>query len=408
MDLTEVMPDDLANGPVALPATVSPDEYLAAHGEPLTKTLDLTTWQAGADLIQMYARLEREVADAVRDERRFQEQIRQQIFPRLATRPGAPKGAGVYRVPLERLEDVHRKLLFNGGVEACDGTVVSHDTLPVTITQIGVCLVSYNGDQGSWVHRMFRRDLRSTGKNPVQETLDLLERRSEQSAVDNRSGGDRMTSLARRGIMGYAERAVLLDKSASVWRMGHGSPAPYELVTGSGMPELLRAGLLLMQRLILEHKRFVFIPSSTTARELLTIGNALLPLEYAVVDTLHEQLSRIAAGHYRGEEWAGLHEMVTDFVEACGPKVLVGMYRASQLSPCQMFYAHADHVHEAAMIALADSVLQEHRGFPMLIDLADNLCTTSFGADVFAASTQLAYTAAGEPYRYMAERRTRN
>ena len=174
------------------------------------------------------------------------------------------------------------------------------------------------------------------------------------------------------------------------------------------MPELLRAGLVLMQRLILDHKRFVFVPSSTTARELLTIGNALLPLEYAVVDTLHEQLSRVAAGHYRGEEWAGLHEMVKGFVETCGPKVVVGMYRASQLSPCQMFYAHADHVHEAAMIALADSVLQEHRGFPMLIDLADNLCTTSFGADVFAASTQLAYTAANEPYRYMAERRTRN
>jgi hypothetical protein len=406
-DVTAVIPDDLADGPIVMPPTVSPDEYLAAYGESLTKTLDLSTWQAGADLIQMYARLEREVAEAVRDERHFQEQIRKQIFPRLATRPGAPAGAGVYRVPLEKLEDVHRKLLFNGGVEACDGTVVAHDTLPVTITQIGVCLVSYNGDQGSWVHRMFRRDLRSTGKNPVQETLDLLERRRDRGAVDHASA-DRMTSLARRGIMGYAERAVLLEKSEAVWRMGHGSPAPYELVTGSGMPELLRAGLILMQRLILKHKRFVFVPSSTTARELFTIGNALLPLEYAVVDTLHDQLSRVAAGHYRGEDWAGLHEMVKEFVETCGPTVVVGMYRASQLSPCQMFYAHADHVHEAAMIALADSVLQEHRGFPMLIDLADNLCSTSFGADVFAASTQLAYTAAGEPYRYMAERRTRN
>ena len=125
MDLTDVIPDDLADGPVVIPPTVSPNEYLAAHGESLTNTLDLGTWQAGADLIQMYARLEREVADAVRDEQQFQEQIRQQIFPRLATRPGAPKGAGVYRVPLDRLEDVHRKLLFNGGVEACDGTVVN-------------------------------------------------------------------------------------------------------------------------------------------------------------------------------------------------------------------------------------------------------------------------------------------
>jgi hypothetical protein len=70
------------------------------------------------------------------------------------------------------------------------------------------------------------------------------------------------------------------------------------------------------------------------------------------------------------------------------------------MAPAQMFYAHVDHAHEAALIALADSVLQEHRGFPMLIDLADSLCSATFGADVFTASTQLAYAAAGEPYRY--------
>jgi len=387
--------------------SMSASEYRVAHGEELTHTLDLSTWRAGADLVEMYLRLEREVADAVREERTFQEQIRTEIFPHIATRPRAPTAAGVYRVTPERLEDVHRKLLFNGGVEACDGTVATHDTLPVTITQIGVCLVSYHGDQGSWVHRMFRRDLRSTGKNPVQETLDLLERRRESGAVDQGSGRDRMSSLARRGIMAYAERAVLLDRSNAIWRMGHGSPAPYELVTGSGMPELLRASVVLMRRLILDHRRFVFVPSSTTARELLTIGNALLPLEYAIVDDLHDQLSAVAAGHYRGDEWGELGAIVTQFVADCGPQVVVGMFRASHLSPCQMFYAHADHAHEAAMIAMADSVLQEHRGFPMLIDLADGICTTTFGADTFAASTQLAYTSAGEPFRYMAERRTR-
>ena len=45
---------------------------------------------------------------------------------------------------------------------------------------------------------------------------------------------------------------------------------------------------------------------------------------------------------------------------------------------------------------------------PMLIDLADGLCTSTFGPDVFAACTQLAYSEAGQPYRYMAERKTRN
>lgn len=386
---------------------VNSDDYLAAHGELLSATLDLSTWQPGADLLELYGRLEQEVAEAVKAEKKVQTQIRNQIFPLLRSRSGAPPGAGVYQVPLEKLEEVHRKILFNGAVEACDGTVATHDTLPVTITQIGVCLVSYAGDQGSWVHRLFRRDLRSAGKNPVQETLDLLDKRRERGAVDHAAGRDKMTSLARRGIMAYAERAVLLKKSKAVWRMGHGSPAPYELVTGSGMVDLLRASLPLMREMIMDHQRFVFVPSATNARELLTIGNALLPLEYAIVDDLHAQLSSIAAGHYRGDEWQGLGKDVQSFVDECGHKVVVGLFRASRLAPCQVFYAHVDHAHQAAMIAMGDGILQEHRGFPMLIDLADNLCSTSFGADTFAASTQLAYTAAGEPFRYLAERRTR-
>jgi hypothetical protein len=312
-------------------------------------------------------------------------------------------------VSIERLEEVHRKVLFNGAVEACDGTVASHDTLPVTITQIGVCLVSYRGNQGSWVHRIFRRDLRtSSRRDPIEETMEMLERRRKRGAVDHKSSHDRLTDLARRAIMAYAERAVLLERSDAVWRLGHGNPTPYELVTGSGMPELLGASLGLMRRLVLEHRRFVFVPSSTSARELLTIGNALQPLEYAIVDTNEDTLSRIAEGHYRGEGWGEYKKPVEEFVKECGRRVVVGLYRASRLCQAQMFYAHVEHAHEAALIAMADSVLQEHRGFPMLIDLADGVCRASFGASTFAASTQLAYAEIGEPFRYLAERRSRS
>lgn len=387
---------------------LSGDEYKVAHGESLSQTLDLSTWRPGTDLGEMYARLEREVGEAVRKESQYQKEIRRRIFPVLRTRRGAPPGAGVYPVKIARLEEIHRKLLFNGGIEACDGTVASHDTLPVTITQIGICLVSYRGNQGSWVHRVFRRDLRtSSSKDLIEETMELLERRRGRGAIDQPSSHDRLADLARRGIMAYAERAVLLERSEAVWRMGHGNPTPYELVTGSGMPELLRAGLALMNKLVLEHRRFVFVPSSTTARELLTIGNALQPLEYAIIDTNEDFLGRIAEGHYRGEAWTGLKSEVDDLVRDCGPKVVVGMYRASELAPVQMFYAHVDHAHEAAMIAMADSVLQQHRGFPMLIDLADSVCKASFGAESFAVSTQLAYAQVGQPFRYFAERQTR-
>jgi hypothetical protein len=207
-------PAAVANEPIVL----SGSEYEAAHGEKLATTLDLDTWRAGADLVHMYEKLANEIEIAVRQETLMQQRIRKEIFPYLKTRPGAPRGAGVWRAKVEDIERTHSTLLFPGGVEATDGTVVPFDTLPVTITQIGVVLVSYQGDQGSWVHRIFRRDLRTTGKGAVEETLDVLERRRNRAAVGREGARDRFSDLARRGVMAYAERAILLDRAKAPWR----------------------------------------------------------------------------------------------------------------------------------------------------------------------------------------------
>jgi hypothetical protein len=173
------------------------------------------------------------------------------------------------------------------------------------------------------------------------------------------------------------------------------------------MRELLENSLDLLHELVEGHRRFVFVPSAPAARALLTIGNALRPLEYAIVDTMTGWLERIVEqGHYRGD-WAALLPRVKQFVSGVGPQIVVGLYRASEMAPAQLFYAHIEHAHEAALIAMADSALQEHRGFPMLIDLADTVCRATFGTDSFAASTQLAYVEAGEPFRYLTERQTR-
>ena len=99
---------------------MSGQEYEIATGEPLAQTLDLNTWHPGADLAEMYERLRQEVADAVKQETIIQEQIRDKIFPMLKTMSGAPPCAGVYQATEDQLKNVHNKLLFNGGIEACD------------------------------------------------------------------------------------------------------------------------------------------------------------------------------------------------------------------------------------------------------------------------------------------------
>lgn len=381
-------------------------EFEAAYGERFSETLDLNTWTLGEDLAAAFGRIEQEVTEALKKENEYREKIRQVVFPRLKAVPDAPRNAGVFQARPSDLQRVHTGLLFNGGVEACDGTSVVHDTIPLTITQIGVCLVSYSGEQGSWVHRLFRRDLRSKMVDPVDEALSVLERREKREAQGQE--GDSLSQLARRGIMAYAERAILREKSKAPWRMGHGNPAPYELLTGlwSSQRERMAVSLDLI-RWYVEHKRFVFVPSAPRQRHLIMMGNALRPLEFAIVQTLKPEIEKlIDTGHYRHE--SGVLKQMRDFCNEVAPQIVMGIYRVWEAAPPYLFYAHVDNAEIAAHIAMGDSLLQEHRGFPMLIDLADTVCSTTFGVDSFLSSVQMAYADAGQPFRYLGERETRS
>jgi hypothetical protein len=144
--------------------------------------------------------------------------------------------------------------------------------------------------------------------------------------------------------------------------MGHGNPTPFDLLTGSGTPLLVEPSLKLLRELVLEHQRFVFIPSAPADRMLITIGDALHPLEYAIVDTQEVRLRRLPdLGGYRGD-WRFLKPKLRDFANEAGPQIAVGVYRASSIAPAQVFYAHIEHAHTAARIAIADSVMQQHKG----------------------------------------------
>jgi len=398
---------------VAQPEGIGAEEFREGFGESLERVLDLGTWSLGADLGEIYRRVSEEVRDAVRQEDEVCARIRAEIFPKLATRVSAPKGAGVYRAAVGDIERVHRGLLFNGGVEACDSTIQSCDTLPLTIFQIGVCLVSYLGNQGTWAQRLFRRDLRATDLDPTEALYELLERRNARAGRD-RPGRDQLSRLARRGLMAYAERAILLGESGATWRLGRGSPAPFELLTGSGSAELMIESTRMIRRLVEEHRKFVFVASEPSERMLLSIGQALRPLEYAIVRTLHDEIERMVEmvrfppSAAADTIWDGVRlspaGWLARFRDVVGPQVAVGVYRATALAPARVFYAHVDHAELAAHIAIADSLLQEQRGFPLLIDLADTICQGVFRRESLEAPVQAAYAEAGVPWRFMGER----
>lgn len=397
-------------GPLDPPPFVDPAEFAASFGEPIGRTLNLDTWSGGIDLAAALDRLEAEVAHALTGEDRLRAKTRDLLFPHLA-----PNGGGVYQVTRAQIEHAQRNVLFNGAIEAADGLCAVHDTLPLTVAQIGVCLTAY-GDratdddgrddvqQGTYGHRLFRRDLRIDAGDPVEEALAILERRELRADLNRQGRRDLLSHLFRRGILAWAQRAVLLKKSSKPWRMGHGHPAPHEMLTGSGSVDLLGASLEVLRGLILEHKRFLFVPSESGERMLLTFGNALRPGEFAVVESVERRWATIA------ERWdlRGPHRRAAqEFFEDAAPRVMAGVYRTYAETPPQVFYAHRDHVQEAAVIAMADSLSQSHRTFPALLDLAETACEGLFGAEGFNSSVQAAYAGRGHPLRYVSERQTK-
>lgn len=387
--------------------TFRADSFRASFGEDLQALLDVTQWGVGADLGSEYQRIEHEVRDAVAREDVHQQQVREHVFPRLTAASNPPPHAGVHAVAPADLARVHQGILLNGGVEACDGAIQVHDTLPLTIYQLGVSLVSYSGDQGTWRQQLYRRDLRQTSADPVEEVLELLERRSARDRLGRPGADGNSGELFQHALAHYAERAILLRRGRAVWRMGHGNPVTYELLTGGGLLELMVAGTSALRELVEKHQKFVFVGSTPRDRLLLSLGHALRPLEFMIVDTLDHSLHGwFHQGRFTVDatlDWDGEPitpvQWIPRFIDRVGSRIVRGLFRASAMAPAQLFYAHVDHAPLAALIAIADSRLQEQRGFPMLLDMARYVCKTVFSGalDGLAAS---AYTAAGAPWRY--------
>lgn len=404
-------PEDRSNGGEGLEM----DETLARQ---FAAALDLSTWTSGERLGELSARLEREVEFAARYETEMGPKVLALLRDRLPTAPDRSRESGVYKLTPDAVEAACRNVLFNGNVEACDGTRVVVPTLPVTVVQIGICLTSYvgTGDGGSIVQRLYRHDITRRTDDAEAQVRDFISQRARRSRRAWNDLGDdgqplSLSDMLCRALMIYGERAMLADRSDRPWRLGHGSPMPHEMLVGSGREELTWASLQTLRRLLEEHKRFIFVPSEISDQAVRTIANALPPLQYAVLRNTQDIIEGYISGssyerpHYKKK---GVYQALRAFQEEVGSKVLLCVFRVSQFSPGGIFYAHEDFVHEAAQIVMADSALQEHRGFPNLIDIADRTCKGMFDAGYVAAQVHTVLARSGAPFQYFHERSTRS
>jgi hypothetical protein len=93
-------------GRLTPPEEISAEDFVASYGEPLKRMLNLETWERGENLDRMFARLDREISEALEREDELYRQIRQVVFPQITGRPHAPPGAGVFQATVDQLRTV--------------------------------------------------------------------------------------------------------------------------------------------------------------------------------------------------------------------------------------------------------------------------------------------------------------
>ena len=363
----------------------SSDHFKRLYGEDYTDAINIETWKIDRNLTKLYSDIEKELFAAKKSELESHEVIREELFPLVKTSALVPHAGLHTDTTPELIEKVHKGFLFNGAVTACGSLSVTYDSLPISITQMGICLVNYQGKHGSYSHQLFRRDLRFNNCSTLEEATDLIRQRQTEDKT-------KINSLAMRSIRAYAERAILLEKAESKWLLGYGFPTPYELMMGfwANRQEVKQKSIALMQKLILEHKRFVYVQACKQP-ELWALGNALRPFEYLIVETMRDKMVQMVNS---GDTRLDIKSDYEEFAKLAGDQIAVGVYKVSKHAPPQVFYCHIDHIQTAALIAMADSALQLHSGTPMLLDLAENLCRNAFGKNDFMSSVEQAYNRA--------------
>ena len=365
-------------------------EIVRAIGQTVAEALDLTSWERHGGLEQMLGRIGQFVDTTVQADQRMHGILRSQVLSRLHQFTDAPAEAGLYRIEPRHLRAALHNHLIPGRVTAAHGAGTGHDTLSASIISIGVCLVRYDGEQRSWRTTFLRHDYDVAGDDPTEEVRRFLDRKHGQESTGGVSR-DRLSYLLRRGFLAAAERKALLEKAPAGWRMGRGMPAPLELLTGAGSTALLDHVLPILDQLLLQQTRWVFVPTSSNAALTamaagLDAGELAILMKYKA--TLQDVLER---GHFE----QGYRKRVLDIAERLGERVVVGAFKATTHSPAQLFLAPAETALLAGIVAMADAQLQPHRVVPLLLDLAGESVKAGIGIEAFSGVVELAYARAG-------------
>lgn len=350
------------------------------------------------------------VSSVVASDERLRRELRETYLPEM-DRSGQVRWRRADPRYIEALKD---KKLYTGRVMAADGTLSRYATLSLVGAQIAISRVGYQGNTGQFVSNIMQwgEELpRQTSARDIARAL-----RSRGAKVR-----DSLPNLFLYALTLYKERQILLDTPPDTFKLIQGTVFPHEMLTGAGRSRVMTTCFKIVEALI-DDGDYATIVSSSTDIELLDLGLALDAGEYLITGTgtdvlnafLYEDGSSRPKAHYSNQripEYGNRSqiEIFKEFMEAYGPRVVQGVLRAHRMSRPYVFFCNADRVEEAVHILLADAANTGPRGFPLLLDVADQYCGGSFKASEYTAHMNAEFArASGGSATYHAERSTRD
>ena len=371
-------------------------------------------WRPPGEYYQvMPAETRRTISTVVAADERLRKELRETYLPHL-------EQVGTIRcwekANPQFIDTLQRTMLYSGRVCAADGTLARYATLSLVGAQIAISKVSYQGGTG-----LITSNIMHWGQElPRTVTVvDIVQAIKSRKKIH----GDGLSNLFLYALMTYKEREVLLDTPPGTFKLIQGPIFPHEMLTGAGRSKIMVTCLDLIKQMI-DNGNYATIVSSSSDSHLLDLGMALNAGEYLVIDTGKDVLTNFLyedgehsnqlKAHYTRQKieeygYQSQLDIFEKFMNDYGPRVVRGVLRAHHMSRPYIFFCNADRVAEAVHILLADAAHTGPRGFPLLVDLADQYCSGSFKASEYTTRLNAEFARASSgSIMYQSERSSRD
>lgn len=267
------------------------------------------------------------------------------------------------------------ELLIGSQVVGIDGTFAEYQVSSYGIyARIGIVATTYNQKKAEVVEQDFfdRFITYDVGDEiSVEKELNTLRDLVRQDGILKRTHVE--------GIMLYKEREMALRRNES-WKFVQGEIFPYGLRMGLGYLRALQSTLKLMEK-IFQAGNVIAVQATTKDDPVYAkLGAALKNGEYVSIHPYSDDLTDfLTNAHFT--DVSGDEKAFKEFNSNYGSLFIRGMYKVKNRA--YTFFAHRDIFDDAAALIIRDSMFRPMRGFPLLLDYADIICSKLVSASEF-------------------------